>query len=100
MHFASHILSHISLPVKVEPEDINEGLADLLVEALVGIRRELRLFGDVAGGYGLVLDGGEEGEEVRGYRELFQEVGKGKGTGVLEGMVLLWGTEKACLLPC
>ncbi len=103
MRFASLLLANIRLPLKIASgvEDINEKIADLLVEALVNIRRELKFFESVAGRWGLDLDVGvEEGEGVRSYKQLFGDVGEGVERGVVplvEGLVLLWGTEKVSL---
>ena len=72
-------------------------LVDVLIGAVANVRRELAFFEDVAARYGLVLEAGQVGEGVRGYRELFARVGEGveRGErGVLEGLVVLWGTEK------
>ncbi|KAN0117664.1 heme oxygenase-like protein [Hyaloscypha variabilis] len=102
MRFASLLLANIRLPLKIASEDINEKLADLLVEALVNIRRELKFFESVAGRWGLDIDigVGVESEGVKRYREVFNEVGEGIERGVvglLEGLVVLWGTEKCYL---
>jgi hypothetical protein len=72
-------------------------LADLLVDSLSNIRRELKFFEDVAARYGLKVEAEEVGEGVRRYRELFFSVGEGIERGersLLEGLVVLWGTEK------
>ena len=77
-------------------------LADLVLESLVNIRRELKFFGDVAERYGLDIEvtPGDESQGVRLYRDLFFGVGKGVEAGsvsMLEGLVVLWGTEKVLL---
>jgi hypothetical protein len=81
----------------------NEGggrLVDLLIGSITNVRRELKFFEDVAGRYGLDIEAREVGEGVRRYRELFFGVGEGVESGqkgMLEGLVVLWGTEKVCL---
>ncbi|KAE9377211.1 heme oxygenase-like protein [Stipitochalara longipes BDJ] len=99
MRFASLLLANIQLPAKVEAGDVNERLADLVVEALVNIRREMRFFEDVGERYGLRIEAERVSKGVEGYRELFEGVGRGvEGEGgLLDGVVLLWGTEKCYL---
>jgi hypothetical protein len=75
-------------------------LVDMLIEAITNVRRELKFFEDVAGRYGLKLEAQEVGKGVKMYRALFNAVGEGveKGErGVIDGLVLLWGTEKVGL---
>jgi hypothetical protein len=74
-------------------------LADLIVDSLVNIRRELKFFGDVASRYDLNVNvsPGEESEGVKLYRDLFFGTAEGVENGsvsLLEGVVVLWGTEK------
>lgn len=72
----------------------------MLIEAITNVRRELKFFEDVAGRYELSLEVQKVGNGVRMYRNLFNAVGEGveKGErGVIEGLVLLWGTEKVYL---
>lgn len=73
-------------------------LADLIVDSLANVRRELKFFEDVAGRYGLDIDArGGVSEGVKRYRDLFFSTGEGIEEGKLllvDGLVLLWGTEK------
>lgn len=97
--FAALLLANVELssgPMR----DVNEQIADLLVDALANIRRELKFFEDVAGRYGLDVGADEVSEGVKGYRELFR-IGDSvqRGAGLLDGLVLLWGTEIVRFLP-
>lgn len=70
---------------------------DTLIDAITNVRRELGFFEEVAARYGLQLEVGEVSAGVSMYRDLFNGVGEGieKGErGILDGLVLLWGTEK------
>ncbi len=77
-------------------------LADLILDSLTNIHRELKFFEDVAKRYGLNIDAGDNvSKGVEAYRKLFFETGESIENGTisfLEGMVLLWGTEKVCSL--
>lgn len=58
---------------------------------------------NVASRYGLKLEAEEVSEGVRRYRELFFGVGEeieGHKREMLDGLIVLWGTEKACSLVC
>jgi hypothetical protein len=84
----------------VSPNHINERLSSLVLEAINNIRQELKFFEDVAVRYGLNLEATVVSAGVQSYRAIFAEVGEGveKNThGILEGIVLLWGTEKCYL---
>lgn len=128
IRFIGALLSKIRLPSH-NPDSAKPGAGmaehravDVLVDALVNIRRELLFFGDVAREYGVDLEalpvrsscrGGEEGEvgesegedvEEEGgkvfgpnpithaYIDLFMSASS-PGTTLLEGMVVLWATE-------
>ncbi|KAI9848950.1 MAG: hypothetical protein M1837_005839 [Sclerophora amabilis] len=77
---------------------------DILIAALQNVRRELHFFEDVAREYGLSLDEGGDGQGgeatniraakpvTRAYQDLFAAVA-GPSASLLEGLVLLWGTE-------
>lgn len=78
-------------------------MVDILIDAIANVRRELKFFEDVASRYGLRLDvNGEEevSEGVRRYRKLFfgagEEIERHK-LEFLDGLVVLWGTEKCYL---
>jgi hypothetical protein len=79
-------------------------LADLILSSLTNIRRELKFFEDVSSRYSLNINvsPGEESEGVKLYRTLFFGTGEGVEAGsisILEGLVVLWGTEKVCFPP-
>ncbi|TVY42191.1 hypothetical protein LOCC1_G006143, partial [Lachnellula occidentalis] len=95
VRFAAGLIARVELPVGVDGGEW--GNVDLLLDALNNVRRELKFFEDVAARYGFDLDvcvREGEGGGVAGYKRLFEDVGR---KGVLEGMVLLWGTEKCYL---
>jgi hypothetical protein len=77
----------------------------LIVDSLTNIRLELRFFEQVAKKYGLDINAREEeaSEAVKEYRELFFSTGEGIEAAklpLLDGLVLLWATEKViCLSP-
>jgi thiaminase len=97
VRFVSHIISSLRLPQSVSPQNINERLLDLFIDALTNVRRELKFFEDTAKRYGLDIDAISESEGVKGYESLFQETSS-KGN-ILQSMVLLWGTEKVSSIP-
>ena len=75
----------------------------MLIDTITNIRRELKFFEQVAAKYGLQLeptdaDGVSEG--VQRYRDLFFRTAEGierQEKSMLEGLVVLWGTEKCYL---
>jgi hypothetical protein len=83
-------------------------LADTLLAALLNVRRELKFFETSAAKYGLDLTVRAVSGGLRRYRELFEEAGSavenwgtaGDGgareTQLLQGLVVLWGTEVVC----
>lgn len=99
VRFGGRLLAGLAgkLPSRVDSGDVNERLLDLVLDAVNNVRRELKFFEDVAGRYGLVIDAEVVSEGVKGYRELFEGLGvkvtSGEREEVLEGLVLLWGTE-------
>jgi thiaminase len=68
---------------------------DLLISALNNMRREMQFFEITATKYGLVL--GTEGPTpiTRSLLDLFMSA-SGSSASLLEGMVVLWGTEHVC----
>jgi hypothetical protein len=75
-------------------------LVDMLIDSITNVRRELKFFEDVASRYGLQLEAMEVSEGVKRYRELFFTVGEGierHELGIINGLVVLWGTEKCYL---
>lgn len=100
IRFASLLLANIPLPMRVEAGHVNERLVDALIDAITNVRRELKFFEDVARRYGLKLEVATVQRGVQMYRALFGKVGEEieRGErGVLDGLVLLWGTEKVYL---
>jgi hypothetical protein len=109
VRFASKVISQITLPTSVNPEDLNERysfflsadatilrmdrIVDLLLDALTNVRRELKFFEEVASRYDLNISATEESEGVQGYKRLFEQTSQ-KSLHLLEALVLLWGTEK------
>jgi hypothetical protein len=78
-------------------------LTDLILDSIINIRRELKFFEDVASRYALniTVPPGEESQGVELYRSLFFGTAEGveaDSVSILEGMVVLWGTEKV-LIP-
>jgi thiaminase len=100
LRFASLLLANIPLPSTVSPNHINERLIDLILESVNNIRQELKFFEDVARRYGLGLEASVVSPGVKSYHTLFSDMGEGiekDSHGILEGLVLLWGTEKCYL---
>ncbi|KAF4630618.1 hypothetical protein G7Y89_g7520 [Cudoniella acicularis] len=115
VRFAGRVIAEIAKVLgqggKGGEGDIVEGTLDLFLDALVNVRKELKFFEDVATRYYLDLSSNEEEEGVedgvRMYRELFEEVSDFDGeegkegisgvVGILQPLVLLWGTEKCYL---
>lgn len=112
IRFIGALLAKIRLPYH-NPDSAKPGVAtaegravDVLIDALVNIRRELQFFGDVAKQYNLDLealpidaDGEDVGAKVFGpnptthsYIDLFMSASS-PATTVLEGLVVLWATE-------
>jgi len=114
IRFAALLLANVRLSGRVDRSSFEERLLDLILSSITNVRRELKFFEDVASRYNLNIsssssssiskDENDPGvsEGVKLYRKLFFEVGEAveSGTmGMLEGMVLLWGTEVVCTLP-
>jgi len=100
LRFATLLLANIPLPATVSPDHINERLVTLVLDAIHNIHEELKFFEDVAGRYGLNLEASVVSAGVQGYRDIFTDVGEGienNTHGILDGIVLLWGTEKCYL---
>lgn len=100
LRFASLLLANIPLPSTVSPNHINERLTDLILEAINNIRQELKFFEDAARRYDINLEASVVSAGVHSYRSLFTEIGEGieeDKVGVLDGVMLLWGTEKCYL---
>ena len=112
IRFIGALLSKTRLPNHPGTTTVENRIADLLIDALVNIRRELGVFNDVAGEFGLDLEGdaddgggggggatSTEGEKLfepnpitHSYIDLFMSASS-PATTLLEGMVVLWATE-------
>ena len=101
IRFIGALLSKTRLPDHPGTTTVENRVADLLIDALVNIRRELDVFGDVAGQFGLDLEGGggaggeklfEPNPITHSYIDLFMSASS-PATSLLEGMVVLWATE-------
>ncbi|CZR61055.1 related to transcription regulator PAB1642 [Phialocephala subalpina] len=103
INFGSRLLAGLAakLPPKVNPDHLNERLTDLVLDALNNVRRELKFFEEVASKYSLDINAADDvkmaSEGVKAYRRLFDSIGSqaqnGERSYVLEGLMLLWGTE-------
>lgn len=65
---------------------------DLLISTLNNVRREMSFFEVNAGKYGLVMGGEEIKPATKAYLDLFASASS-PSASLLEGMVVLWGTE-------
>ena len=100
VRFIGMMLSKIKLPIAAGTKGIDWQVMGILISALTNIKRELIFFDDVAKRYGLDLEAPWPGEEkfiptpiTRGYLDLFMNAAS-PGASLLEGMVVLWATEK------
>lgn len=100
VRFIGMMLSKIKLPTAAGTTGIDWQVIDLLISALTNIKRELLFFEDVAKRYGLDIEAPWPGEHsfgptpiTRGYLDLFMNAAS-PGASLLEGMVVLWATEK------
>ncbi|CAK1364177.1 unnamed protein product [Cercospora beticola] len=117
INFIGSLLSAIRIPAHAKREESLEWrIADVLIDALENIRREVRLFESVAEGEGWKNEvlcgkksGGEEGDgndgedvevecekATRCYKDLFAGCVSG-GKPVIVGLVVLWATEECYL---
>ena len=104
--FTGSLLAKVKLPhafIHDHKESLEWSIMDMLFGALGFIHRELRFFAETAARYGLHLEypsgPGERFEAVkptRDYIELFESMADPRKT-LLEGMVLLWATERCYL---
>ncbi|KAH7383609.1 transcription regulator [Cadophora sp. MPI-SDFR-AT-0126] len=108
IRFAALLLANVRLSGRVDGDAFEERLLDLILSSITNVRRELKFFEEVATRYDLDISSsssssiskgdGDEGisKGVILYRKLFFEVGEeveARRMGMLEGLVLLWGTE-------
>lgn len=100
VRFIGMLLSKSRLPTAAGTTGIDWQVIDLLISSLTNIKKELEFFEDVAKRYGLDLEAPWPGEDrfgptpiTRGYLDLFMNAAS-PGAPLLEGMVVLWATEK------
>ncbi|KAL9112514.1 MAG: hypothetical protein Q9187_007761, partial [Circinaria calcarea] len=103
IRFIGQLLGKIRLD-SPDHNNLTRRISDMLIDALVNIRRELAFFDDVVERYKLQLEGrNSHGSEIhsllrpspitRAYIDFFASVSN-PGASLLEGLVALWGTEK------
>lgn len=101
IRFIGMLLSKIRLPSSPNAQaSLQWRITVMLIDALTNIRREILFFEKTATEYELDLQTPWEGQEsfgmnnvTRAYVDLFTSVA-GPGTSLLEGLVVLWATEK------
>ena len=98
--FIGMMLAKIRYPTSAGMDGLQWRLTDVLISALTNIRRELAFFEHVAKKYNLNLETPSPGQEIfattpttRAYLDLFGNV-SGPNASILEGMTVLWATEK------
>ena len=95
--FIGALLSKIHIPSTASRTSTLEWrICNLLIDALTNIRRELAMFEDVLRDeFGWADSGGGEQarQETRAYADVFAGASKASAS-LLEGMVVLWATEK------
>ncbi|EMC93205.1 hypothetical protein BAUCODRAFT_232309 [Baudoinia panamericana UAMH 10762] len=99
LSFAGTLLSRIPMPTHAEREKSLEWrAADLIIEALVNIRREVRLFEETAEAEGWLEEicGVEASVQTRAYQDLFAGA-TAQGRPLIVGLVVLWATEEVYL---
>lgn len=95
--FIGRLMSKLELPTTIplglKNESLHHRILDVLIAAAANIRREETFFAETIREYGLREHAKEEPPKLstKSYLELFHEVGT-RGT-LLDGMILLWGTE-------
>ncbi|KAF1344209.1 hypothetical protein BDV97DRAFT_403154 [Delphinella strobiligena] len=96
--FIGALLSKVSLPsTAARTETLEWRMTNLLIEALTNIRRELAMFEDVLRDEFGWTEGGEKARlETRAYADVFAGA-SAPSKSLIEGMVVLWATEKCYL---
>ncbi|KIW17609.1 hypothetical protein PV08_04804 [Exophiala spinifera] len=104
--FIGALIARVELPYSVADQStsLRWRIVNLLSSALENILRELRFFNDTAEKYGLRLDAsaGPEGPftaepATKQYIDLFRAFSTDPSMSLLEGLVVLWATEKCYL---
>nr|POE82470.1 glucan endo-1,3-alpha-glucosidase agn1 [Quercus suber] len=94
--FIGTLLSRTSIPTTSSREDsLGWRCADLLIDCLTNIRREIRLFEDAAreeGWFREICDGVEPSVQTRAYQDLFAGA-TAQGRPLIVGLTVLWATE-------
>jgi thiaminase len=96
--FIGSLLSKVHLSSAARRiETLEWRICSLLIESLTNIRRELQMFEDVLKEEFDWQEGGEVArQETRAYADVFAGATR-SAAGLLEGMVVLWATEKCYL---
>ncbi|GAB7345069.1 hypothetical protein MBLNU457_3477t1 [Dothideomycetes sp. NU457] len=98
--FIGSLLAKISIPSNVQrAQSIEWRVADLLIDALVNIKREIGLFEDILRkdfGWGGDQDDDRPRTQTKAYTDLFAGAGAANQS-VLAGVTALWATEKCYL---
>lgn len=99
INFIGTLLAQISVPTSSNRENTIEWrIADTLIDALENIRREIRLFEEIAQAEGFQEEICEVecGRATRCYQDLFAG-SVSQGRPLIVGLVVLWGTEECYL---
>lgn len=93
IRFIGQLLAKIRLPA-VQNSQFHPmyRTMDLLISALNNIRREMSFFEITATKYGILMNDGPPSHITRSYLDLFISASSSSAS-LLEGMVVLWGTE-------
>ncbi|KAK6376264.1 hypothetical protein LTS17_006859 [Exophiala oligosperma] len=104
--FIGALISRVDLPYNVtdQSKSLRWRIVNLLSSALENIHRELRFFNDTAEKYGLQIDASSRPgvpftaePATKQYIDLFRAFGTDPSMSLLEGLVVLWATEKCYL---
>lgn len=98
VNFIGTLLAQISIPTTSNRENTIEWrIADCLIDALDNIRREIRLFEEIAESEGFkeaICNEVECGRVTRCYQDLFAGSVSSGRPPLIVGLVVLWGTEE------
>lgn len=98
-NFIGSLLASLSVPsTSMRASTIEWRTADLLIDSLINIRREMQLFEDTAKieGYLEEICAAEPEVQTRAYQDLFAGA-TARGRGSLVGLTVLWATEECYL---
>jgi hypothetical protein len=100
IRFVGQLLAKIRLPQTTNSQfHPMYRTMDLLISALNNMRREMQFFEITATKYGLALSQDPATPITRALLDLFVSASSSSAS-LLEGMVVLWGTEHVCLAIC